>query len=41
VYGAQRRNTGLKHWRLDELGITDQIEFVDRAGYENSICNDI
>ena len=29
VYGAQRRNTGLKHWRLDELGITDQIEFVD------------
>jgi len=29
VYGAQRRNTGLKHWRLDELGITDQIEFMD------------
>ena len=29
VYAAQRRNTGLKHWRLDELGITDQIEFVD------------
>jgi len=29
VYGAQRRNTGLKYWRLDELGITDQIEFVD------------
>ena len=29
MYGAQRRNTGLKHWRLDELGITDQIEFVD------------
>ena len=29
VYGAQRRNTGLKHWRLDEMGITDQIEFVD------------
>jgi len=29
VYGAQRRNTGLKNWRLDELGITDQIEFVD------------
>ena len=29
VYGAQRRNTGLKHWRLDELGITDQIEFLD------------
>ena len=29
VYGAQRRNTGLKYWRLDELGITDQIEFMD------------
>jgi len=29
VYGAQRRNTGLKYWRLDELGITSQIEFVD------------
>ena len=29
VYGAQRRNTGLKHWRLDELGITDQIEFAN------------
>jgi len=29
VYGVQRRNTGLKHWRLDELGITDQIEFLD------------
>ena len=29
VYGAQRRNTGLKHWRLDELGITDHIEFLD------------
>jgi len=29
VYGAQRRNTGIKHWRLDELGITDQIEFLD------------
>jgi GDPmannose 4,6-dehydratase len=29
VYGAQRRNTGQKYWRLDELGITDQIEFLD------------
>jgi GDPmannose 4,6-dehydratase len=29
VYGAQRRNTGKRYWRLDELGITDQIEFVD------------
>ena len=29
VYGAQRRNTGNKYWRLDELGITNKIEFVD------------
>jgi len=29
VYGAQRRNTGKRYWRLDELSITDQIEFVD------------
>jgi len=29
VYGAQRRNTGKRYWRLDEIGITDQIEFVD------------
>lgn len=29
VYGAQRRNTGLQHWRLDRLGITDEVEFVD------------
>ena len=29
VYGAQRRNTGKKHWRLDELKITDHIEFID------------
>jgi len=29
VYGAQRRNTGKRYWRLEELGITDQIEFVD------------
>ena len=29
VYGAQRRNTGNKYWRLDELGITNEIEFVD------------
>ena len=28
VYGAQRRNTGLQHWRLDRLGITNDIEFV-------------
>ena len=29
VYGAQRRNTGISHWRLDRLGITDDIQFVD------------
>jgi GDPmannose 4,6-dehydratase len=29
VFGAQRHNTGKRYWRLDELGITDQIEFVD------------
>jgi GDPmannose 4,6-dehydratase len=29
VVGAQRRNTGISHWRLDRLGITDDIEFVD------------
>ena len=29
VYGAQRRNTGKKYWRLDELGITKDVEFVD------------
>ena len=28
-YGAQRRNTGKRYWRLDELGIRDQIEIVD------------
>ena len=29
VYGAQRRNTGKRYWRLDELGIRDDIEIVD------------
>lgn len=29
VYGAQRRNTGKRYWRLDELGIRDEIEMVD------------
>ena len=29
VFGAQRRNTGKRYWRLEELGIIDQIEFVD------------
>ena len=29
VFGAQRRNTGLAHWRLERLGITNDIDFVD------------
>ena len=29
VFGAQRRNTGKRHWRLDELDVTDHIEFID------------
>jgi len=29
VYGAQRRNTGFKHWRLEEFGIANQIKFLD------------
>ncbi len=29
VFGAQRRNTGKRYWRLDELNITDHIEFID------------
>ena len=29
VYGAQRRNTGKRYWRLDELGIRNDIELVD------------
>ncbi len=29
VYGAQRRNTGKRYWRLDELGIRNDIEIVD------------
>ncbi len=29
VFGGQRRSTSPKHWRLDEMGITDQIEFVE------------
>ena len=29
VYGAQRRNTGKRYWRLDEMGIRDDIEIVD------------
>ncbi len=29
VYGGQRRTTTNKYWRLDELGITDDVEFVE------------
>ena len=29
VYGGQRRSTSPKHWRLDEMGITKDIEFVE------------
>ena len=29
VFGAQRRNTGKSYWRLDEIGITKDIEFID------------
>ena len=29
VYGGQRRSTAIKHWRLDEMGITKDIEFVE------------
>tara|TARA_Y100000004_G_scaffold43286_1_gene47356 strand:+ start:171 stop:1205 length:1035 start_codon:yes stop_codon:yes gene_type:complete len=29
VIGARRRNTGQQNWRLDRLGITKDIEFVD------------
>ena len=30
VYGIfKRRNTGKRYWRLDELGIRDDIEIVD------------
>ncbi|HAT69081.1 MAG TPA: GDP-mannose 4,6-dehydratase [Flavobacteriaceae bacterium] len=29
VFGGQRRSTSPKHWRLDEMGITKQIEFVE------------
>ena len=29
VFGGERRNTGKRYWRLDEMGITKDIEFVD------------
>ena len=38
VYGAQRRNTGKRYWRLDELGIRDDIEIVDIDLTEDDIA---
>ena len=29
VYGGQRRSTALRYWRLDEMGITKDIEFIE------------
>ena len=29
VYGGERRSTTNKYWRLDEMGITDDIEFIE------------
>ena len=29
VYGAVKHTTGIQNWRLDEMGITDDIEYVD------------
>ena len=29
VYGGERRTTTKKYWRLDEMGITEDIDFVD------------
>ena len=29
VFGGQRRSTALRYWRLDEMGITKDIEFVE------------
>ena len=29
VYGGERRTTTNKYWRLDELGITDDVKFVE------------
>ena len=29
VCGGERRTTTNKYWRLDEMGITDDIDFVD------------
>jgi len=29
VYGGVKHTTGIQNWRLDEMGITDDIEYVD------------
>ena len=29
VYGAVKHTTGIQNWRLDEMGITHDIEYVD------------
>ena len=29
VFGGERRSTTNKYWRLDEMGITDDIEFIE------------
>ncbi len=29
VFGGQRRSTSIRYWRLDEMGITKDIEFVE------------
>ena len=29
VYGGQRRSTALRYWRLDEMGITKDKEFIE------------
>ena len=29
VYGGERRSTTNKYWRLDEMGITDDINFIE------------
>lgn len=29
VYGGERRTTTNKYWRMEEIGIADDIEFVE------------
>lgn len=38
VFGGQRRSTNPKHWRLDEMGITDKIEFVELDVIDQANC---